>query len=116
MQDVIHMSLEEMVKATETGITGLSLKNRNGRMLVQLFRQEAMQSLAGCVRRCVLMERKSIYNGYIRMKFVKSESANRGVCPISRDYTECGIELVFLRLDLVCCMNKERMFLMNLVL
>lgn len=46
----IGLSLKRMMKATGTGRTGLSLQNRDERMLVELFTKEALQSLVECVK------------------------------------------------------------------
>lgn len=51
--DAIDLSLGKILKAIDTGETGLSLESRHERMLADLFRKEAVQSLAECVRECV---------------------------------------------------------------
>lgn len=42
-------------------------------MLTEVFRKEALQSLAKYVRECVLVEGRHVNNGDIRRYFVKSE-------------------------------------------
>lgn len=81
MRDGIYLSLEEMVKASDTRGAGLSLENRHGQMLVELFRKEALQSLAECVRNCVFVEEKQVYDGDIYMKFVRSGFVSGGFFP-----------------------------------
>lgn len=57
------MWLMEMVKATDTGGAGLSIENRNGRILAEVFRKQALQSLAEGVRGSVMVEGSHVQYG-----------------------------------------------------
>lgn len=63
MRDGIYLSLEEMLKVADTRSTGSPLKNRYKRMVGRLLRRKAMQSLAECVRGCVLEEGRHLHDG-----------------------------------------------------
>lgn len=56
LRDGICLLLDKMLKAIETEKTGWSLETRYKGMLVDLFKKQALQSLAACVRDCVLVE------------------------------------------------------------
>lgn len=53
--DGIYLSLEGMVKATDTAGSGSSLETRYGGMLAYLFEKETLRVLIECVRKCVLI-------------------------------------------------------------
>lgn len=107
MRDGIYSSMEEMVRATDTRETGWSLGNRYGQMLAELFRKKAIQSIAECVRRCVLVERKHVCTGGIRMNFLKSRSVNGRLFPILSDYNSSRNRTKFSETE-GCVLHKRR--------
>lgn len=55
------LSLEKLVRATETGRTGFSLENVYGGMLVELFRKKTLQYFAKCVRVCTSVKTEHVF-------------------------------------------------------
>lgn len=83
VQGGICRPLEETVKATDTDGTGLSLQNRYGPMLAELFRKVVMQSLAECVREFISVEERREYDGDISIEAVNPVFVGGGFCLLS---------------------------------
>lgn len=75
-----------MVKATGTGRTGLSLRNRYGRRLIELLTKKSLQSLADCLSGCVLLEGRYVYDDYVCANLVKSEVVSEESCRTLTDH------------------------------
>lgn len=84
------MSLEDIKKGTDTGGTSLSLENRYGEMLAELFRKPALLLFAEYVGAIFLVQGRHIYDGDTRVKSVKSGFVSEGFCSTSRDYDRSG--------------------------
>lgn len=60
VRDWICLSLDEKMKATDTGQTGPLLERRYGMMLVELCSKKTLQALIECVGERLLVERRHV--------------------------------------------------------
>lgn len=74
------------MNGTDTEGTGLSLETRCKRMLVVLFKKEAMGSLTECKRECILVERIYVHEKSSSTTLVESGLVSRGLCSTLSDY------------------------------
>lgn len=79
-RDGICLLLGEIAKATETEGTGLSLQNKQRRMLVEPFRKQAFQFFVECMKEWVLVEGRHVYDRDICLNCVKAELFSKDCC------------------------------------
>lgn len=85
MRDGICMSLKKRVKATPLGGIGLSLGNWKERMLVELFREEALKFHAEYVGECALVKTRHVHDDDTSVTSVKARFVSRASCRILND-------------------------------
>lgn len=78
VRDGICSPLDEMLKASDTERTSLSLAVRYRWRLVDIVKKEALHSLAECVKECASVEGRIVYDESSRIKFVKSRLLDGG--------------------------------------
>lgn len=71
MREGFILFLEQMVEATDTEGTGLLLENEYGRMVVEPFRKESLPSLAECLKECVMVRGRHLYDRGAPLKLVE---------------------------------------------
>lgn len=78
-------------------------------MLGQLFRNEALQFLAKCVRECFSVEGMQVYDGDSRMEFVTMGFSNGGFRPTFSDYDKSRNSITVFETE-DCVLQKQRVY------
>lgn len=105
----IRFSLKEIMEATDTRGICLKVENHYGRMLGEPIRKKALQSFAKCVRVCVLVGGKHVYDGNIRMKFVNLGFVSRGCCCPLSDYNRSRSKIKITR-NGGCLLHEQKVY------
>lgn len=77
---MVFLSLEKMVKPTNTRETGSFLEKRYRRKLAELSRKKALRSLVEGIRECFSVRERQVYDRDVCTNLMKSGLVSGGFC------------------------------------